>query len=413
MMVLLLTACRQVQTPATIPVPSRTPTAHLTPVPLPTQTTHPAATVDPTSTYPFRRITSLTDQLPKLYTQLDVQVRAPADGSVWVITRQAAARWDGQTWDPIHILEEGMLADVDESGRLWVLPQDVEEIRAWQNGEWAAYSVESGWTSAHINLPWRITSRKDGTLWLPTAMDVRSFDGKRWTIHSLTEMGFPVPEEEDRWILHQITAPDAGEQTWIGECYWAGPGPVGGAGVRWRTDQTWQGASAPVGPVCVSVIHVDLVGNVWIGVPDAVWRYEPGSQTWTSLPVPDTSEVEQYNFTYPIDLVVDASGDAWIHLQYCGGASCDTGHTRLYRVHNGEWSQIFDMQEYSILLGQLALTGSGQGWLFWDGSVYQLSGDVMEPVTALAAIGMDVSPEGRLWAVTSDGNDSALWTLEP
>ena len=403
MLILLLTACSQPQMP----------TADPSPIPLPTQTTRPTATGDSTSTYTFRRIAPLADELPKLYTQFDVQVRAPADGSVWVITHQAAARWNGQTWNPIHVLEEGMLADVDDSGRLWVLRQDAEEIRAWQNGKWTTYGAPSGWTSAHIDLPWRITSRKDGTLWLPTATDVRHFDGERWTLHTLQEMGFPVLQEEDRWIIHQIAASEAGEQTWVGECYWAGPGPVGGAGVRWHTGQTWLGALAPVGPVCVSVIHTDPTGNVWIGVPEAVWRYEPSSQMWASFPVPDTSEAEQYNFTYPIDLVADASGDAWIHLQYCGGASCDTGHTRLYRLHNEEWSQIFDMREYSMFLQQLALPGSGQGWLFWDGSVYRLLGDTVEPVTALAAIGMDVSPEGKLWVVTSDGNGSALWMLEP
>lgn len=62
---------------------------------------------------------------------------------------------------------------------------------------------------------------------------------------------------------------------------------------------------------------------------------------------------------------------------------------------------------------QMVLDGKGQAWLFWDGTVYQLLGDEVIPVAELAALGVDVGSDGKLWAVSSHENDGALWVLEP
>ncbi len=409
----VLAGCGQSQTPTATPLSSSTPTISPSPTPDPTETLTPVPTASSAGAGPFQRVTSVTDQLPQLYNYMDAQLRAPADGSVWVIASQAAGRWNGQTWDFVYPLEENMLADVDESGRLWVFHQDADGIDAWQNGQWTTYGAESGWTSAHVTTPWQVSAAEDGAVWLPTDEDVRHFDGKRWTIHSLKEMGFPAVQAEDEWIVHRIALPYGGEQIWVGECYESGPGPVGGAGVRWFAKKTWRGADAPMGPDCVTVVQSDSEGNVWVGVREAVWRYDPAHQRWMSFPVPDTRQLEQYNFTYPLDLIVDASGDIWVHLQYCGGASCDTGHSRIYRIHNGQWSQMLDAQEYSMLLQQLALDGNGQTWLFWNGTIYRLAGDKATSVTELPVLAANVSPDGKVWILTSYENDNALWVLEP
>jgi hypothetical protein len=82
----------------------------------PTRTLPPTATYPPVDPGPFRRVTSLAEPFPNLFEE--VQVRAPADGTVWVITSRTIARWDGQAWNLVRSMEEDMLADVDENGRL-------------------------------------------------------------------------------------------------------------------------------------------------------------------------------------------------------------------------------------------------------------------------------------------------------
>jgi hypothetical protein len=431
LIVLSMLACGQLQPATAMPVPSSTfmpvftsePALTLAPPRITPSTRAPTRTRIPTAAYPpvvpgpFRRVTSLAEPFPNLYEE--VQVRAPADGSVWVITSRSAARWDGQAWNPVASMEEDMLADVDESGRLWLFRQDGDEIVVWQDGQWMTYGAGSGWTGARASAgsggwapkPWKVSVAADGTVWLPTETDVRHFDGQRWAIYTLEEMGFPAPEGDDSTgVVHQIALVEGGAQVWVGECQYTGPGPVSRPGVRWFDGVTWRGAETPVGSTCVSVVDVDPAGNVWIGAVDGVWRYDPARQKWTSYSLPEKF-LSGYNFTYTRDLMVDRSGDIWVYLQYCGGASCDA-NTILHRIHAGKWSQIFEKQEWFTPLQQLALDGSGQGWLFWDGSVYQLLGDEVTAVAVLPARGMDVDPDGKVWVVTGHESDADLWVLE-
>ena len=64
-------------------------------------------------------------------------------------------------------------------------------------------------------------------------------------------------------------------------------------------------------------------------------------------------------------------------------------------------------------LKQLALDGSGQVWLFWDGTVYRLEEESMKSVASIVARGVGVSPGGKVWVVADGEDDTALWTLEP
>ena len=384
-----------------------------------THTPNPTATYPPPGTGPFVRVISLTEPLPNLYDE--VQVRVPDDGSVWVITSQSIARWDGKDWENVHSMGQDMLADVDDSGRLWLLQNNGDKISVWQNEQWTTYGTDSGWTSANavksgwwVPKPWKVSVAADGTLWLPTETDIRSFDGQSWTIYTREEMGFPTqdPEWEDMaGIDHQIALVDGGKQVWVGECGYSGPGPISRPGLRWFDGVTWSGADAPVGQACVSVVDVDLAGNVWIGAQDVIWRYEPTLLKWTPYYLPE-SFLLGYNFTYTRDLIVDCSGDIWVYLQYCGGAGCDI-NTKLHRIQDGDWSQVFENDEWFIPLQQLALDGNGQGWLFWDGNVFQLIGSEVTSVAALSALGMDISSNGNVWVVAGHENDAALWVLEP
>jgi hypothetical protein len=85
----------------------------------------------------------------------------------------------------------------------------------------------------------------------------------------------------------------------------------------------------------------------------------------------------------------------------------------LYRIHEGQWTLIIDAQDGFMPLRQLALDGSGQGWLFWDGTVYRLEGESISQVASIAARNVDVSPDGRVWVVAEHEDDATLWILEP
>src|SRR4030042_5297631 len=122
--VLSIVACGPLQQSTVTPVPPDTstvapvpavaspitpplePTSTFTSTPLPIPTT--TATQPPEDIAPFRFVTSLAG-LP-VDSNEEVQVRALADGSVWIITSQVAMRWDGQVWQVGLVEGEGGLA---------------------------------------------------------------------------------------------------------------------------------------------------------------------------------------------------------------------------------------------------------------------------------------------------------------
>ena len=398
------------QPPAFIdtPIPQPAPVETLPPTQPPTQPAEPAGV--------FWRVTALPAALPSAYAE--VQVDAPADGAVWVSTSQGASRWFNQTWESVLSESEDMLASVDDEGRLWVLRSDASEIEAWLDGQWTAYGAESGWTDAPTSAEmswwsptsWRALNDLTGMLWLPTSRDVRLFDGERWSLFTLEDMSFPPPEMEDIGVIHRLVM-GGGADLWVGECYYGGPGPMGGQGVRWFDRSTWLGAEVPLGPTCVSAITAEKAGNVWLGADDTVWRYRYSDQTWTEYHLPQEF-LGDYNFAYARQLMVDGNGDAWVILELCGGASC-SGPAQVYRIHKGEWSLIQDAPSWDLPLKHLAVDGSGQGWLFWDGEVYKLEGESMKTVASIMARSVDVSLDGRVWVVADEENGAALWLLEP
>jgi hypothetical protein len=399
-------------TSTVIPTLASTSTAAPTPVPSPIIT----ATPMEGDINPFRFVTSL-DSLPVDSTG-QMQVRTLADGSVWLITSQAVMRWDGQAWEVMLDESEGVLAAVDDGGQLWVLRQDTSEISAWQDGRWTTYSDDSGWTSVGTfevsgwaPAPWSVYTDAGGTLWVPMERDVRTFDGNGWRVYTLEDMSFPLPEMEEISIVHDLAMVENNAEVWVGECYYSGPGPMGGGGVRWFDGQTWQGVDAPVGSKCVSAMEVDQFGNVWLGVYDVIWRYEHTGKSWTEYRLPETL-LSGYNFAYPLQLIVDQVGEVWVIEQMCGGASCG-GPVNLYRIHDGEWSLIIGAEYWESSFKQLVLDGNGQGWLFWEGMFYKLEGDPLESIVSIAARGVDVSTNGSIWVAIGSGEEGSLQVLKP
>ncbi len=388
----------QVPTRVKTGTPSRTP--QLTLIPLLTSTSTPSPT--PRMVGPFQVIASLPDMQNDSSGQ--VQVRALDDGSVWVIMPQKILRWNGTSWKELLSSRDNILATVDDSGQLWVLYPEIKEISALHGQDWFTYGAGKGWiaignfiNSGWYPSPWEIYRDKQGKLWVPMEKDVRSFNGERWTQYTLEDMGFPSPEMEDLIIIHQLILPEKNNAVWVGECYYSGPGPMGGGGVRWFDGENWYGNNAPVGSNCVSAMENDLAGNVWLGASTDIWRFDYSNQGWMQYSLPK-AQLSGFNFAYPTQLVVDGVGDAWVIMEMCGGASCGVA-TNVYRIHDGEWSLVLEAADWSSSFRKLLLDENGQAWLFWENLVYRLDSDPLEPLASISTRGVGVGPDGAMWVV--------------
>ena len=390
--------------------PTSTLTSTVLPI-LPTTATQPLEDIDP-----FHFVTSLAG-LP-VDSNEEVQVRALADGSVWIITDQAIMRWINQEWWVQPYNGDESLAAVDDSGKIWFLIKDSGDIATFQGDTLLPYTADSGWTNVDpfevdwwATAPWSVYTDASGILWVPLEQDVRALNGNQWRVYTLEDMGFQTSEVEDISIVHYLTTMDTTAEVWVGECTYSGPGPMGGGGVRWFDGQIWHGDEPPIGSQCVSAVTVDNSGDIWFGVSDSVWHYTHDGQSWTEFHLPEAL-LSGFNFTHPRQLIVDQAGDVWVIEQMCGGASCD-GQANLYRIHAGVWSLVTEADYWSSSFKQLILDRNGQGSLFWEEMFYQLDDTPLEPVTLMVAQGVDVSPDGRMWVVAGIGENINLYVREP
>ena len=376
-----------------------------TPISVPTDTPKPTPTVSlPSEQGPFQPVGDTGSILPGTI----IGLYASQDGAIWLVSEQGFARLGEDGWET-HLTDlTGQLVWVDKSGQVWTLNEETNEISRWQGGEWTTYNREDGWQPI---LDWFAqvgSSETDskGNLWLSTSQDVRFFDGESWETYIPEDMNMPPPEFEDvaTEIILQVLEND---EVWVGSCFWGGPGPFGGAGIRWYDGEAWQGANSPAAAGCVTKIEEDSQGHVWVALEDELWRYIPEREEWTRFEAPEPEEAQRYG--YATEMVVDLEGNVWIILAECGGASCFVG-TVPYRVQDGEWQQFANRIDAE--LWRLLLDSKGRIWIFSEAGISRIEDGEPSLEAQLFATHNAADPEGRLWIVTGIEAQQLLWVAD-
>lgn len=387
------------------PEPTVSPSPTHTPLTTPTPTATPAALVLPDL---LRPVAAIEDVAPGTFSRL----YPLPDGALWLITDQAVAKLVDSTWTVYLSHFTGELASIDAVERVWVVSEDTSAISAWDGSSWTAYAAGEGWTALDDDA-YRYAggARSDGSgrFWLPTAQDVRLFDGASWTVFTPQDMGMGEPPCEDCVPSFGVTVLKGSGEIWVAECEWSGPGPIGGRGVRWFDGQTWQGADSPVASGCATVIEEDSSGNVWLGVEAELWRYDPGAGDWTRFTPADEPPFGALRYGVVIDCVLDPFDEPWVTLRLCYGASCDTDV--LYHLRDGVWTQITQDPGY-VVHNRLVFDATGTPWLFWQGGVYRVTGDVPQSLVDLFAQSVVVDASGQVWFVARYEGRDVLWTLD-
>jgi hypothetical protein len=362
-------------------------------------------------------------------------LRSSPDGGVWAITEEGIARLEDGSWSLYLSEYPGRLAGIDGSGRVWVLGEDGSEISAWDGAPspdgapsgdgdaWTTYGADAGWTPLAESWHYYASGGQSdalGRLWFATSQDVRVFDGERWSVITPADLGMGPPLDEELDVVFSIAILESGA-VWVGDCEWGGPGPFGGRGVRWFDGSTadipsaltaggsaWHGADSPVASGCATEIVEDGDGNVWLGVEENVWRYDPASGAWTEFAPPEPPIGGRFGFLS--NLVVDPSGDPWPMIVICGGASC-YGSIALYHIHDGAWTQIGDVAEYDLQWGPI-FEADGTPWIFWNEGVYRIIEDTPELMAPLYARSIVADGSGKVWFLAWYEGQDWLWTLD-
>lgn len=387
--------------PTLTAAPSRTSTMTFTPTSTPAAAPLPGA---------LQIVIAIEDIMPG-----NIQRLLPAvDGGLWLVSDQAVVKWNDTNWKVSLPDYEGEAAGIDSSNRIWVVSQDTSRISAWDGDNWSDYDLLAGWQPIGTEDDWYRgvgwgQNDRQGRLWLNTTQDVRLFDGERWRVFTAEDMSMAQTDAGEFYSSFVVHVSQSSGAVWVGQCNWGGPGPFGGMGVRWFDGKAWLGADSPVASGCTTVIAEDQSGQLWFGVDENLWRYQPTTGVWTRFPPPEPP-LEGMRFGFTDSIQCDQSGDPWPALVLCGGASC-YGNIALYHMHDSTWTQIGEVADYEGKPYELFFSADAV-WLLRDNAIYRLSGDSPEWLADLYLQSAAVDNSGQIWLAAYVQGQAMLMKLE-
>jgi hypothetical protein len=378
------------------------PTATLTPTPTPEDTFTPTPTLPPD-------IDSLQLKVvlePILFGAV-IDFRLLPDGRMILTTSRGYATFEDED---IFLQMAGysqQMVGVDDFERMWFfIDGDGSRIYFWDGGL-DFILADAGWEPVDdvgIMLGQGVVTDSEDQVWLYTERDVRMYDGEQWTIFDMDDLGMPTPPYEEiirNLSLHYLKGID---QIWLASCYWGGPGPIGGGGVRWYEKGVWKGGGTSVREGCALSVAEDESGRVWMGVDDILWRYNPKTASWRHFPVPEPTDSKRYRFAG--DIVISPEGEPWASFLLCGGASCEDFNR--FRRQGEDWIPI---GEPYFFTQKLLFDGNGAPWIFGDG-IARVEDNQSTPISELIVEGVAVDANGRIWVVGHPmGGEMALWVM--
>ena len=341
----------------------------------------------------FEPLASFEGVLPGLLTDL----RVSPEGILWVINENGVASLKGSAWTvyfPDVIL---WLAGFDGAGRTWMVNDQGTAALSWNGSEWRIYGEREGWlpirTQRLLLLGEEMVTDRSGRVWMTTYQDVRSFDGREWTVYSLREIGFePFAEtaEYDGFSFPALEQ-DLQGNLWIGNCDSRGE-EIAGQGARWFDGITWQGDAEPTSSGCVQDIAVDADGRVWLGIDDLLWRFDPKTKAWTRFDLPEPPDDMRIGWIE--DIRFGPNGNPWIALALCGGSSCGSTYLR-YRLQQDRWIQVPQPGENGLY--KLYFDPEGNAWIFFGERLVLVEGSTLEPVPGVEICAIAQDSRGWLY----------------
>jgi dipeptidyl aminopeptidase/acylaminoacyl peptidase len=386
------------------------------PIPTPTPGPSPTPTLEPSTVGPFRAV-ALVD-VDFIGSSWEMKLYAASSGELYLFTDEAIAIFTGSTWEMYLSDLPGFLIGFDENERVWVVSEDGSEIFVWDGLSWISYGPDEGWMPFIGQHWWRrpvqrgVHTDQSGRIWLGSFEDLRVFDGARWTVYSIEDMGMPPPEHEEAHYNFTFTNLKENAALWVGTCDTSPLGPSSRGGLSWFDGDKWHGADAGIPQGCAGSIREDISGRVWVGINGDVWLYESPSGVWRSFTPPDPlPPLEVLWYGRVMSITLDPSDNPWITFLLCGGAGCE-GMMLLQHLQDGVWTQITESSFQLEGLQQLILDGEGAAWLFWNGTIFEMKGNVPEPVASLNARQVTMDASGQLWFVAWYEGQDWLWTLD-
>ncbi len=369
---------------------------------------------------PFEFVTTMDELLPGSQA---VDFLPTSDGSVWMITNVGIARLSDSGWKVYLSKHEGHFVGMDTLGRAWyinptnmaitetcikpsgpcLINPHMDSISAWDGTKWIRYANESGWTNFWVELspsPNFSMAELDGQIWISTSVDVRVFDGSRWRVIKLEEIGL-TPSLS----ILRVQSFASTEEVWVIGCYFNTP-PLHRSEIYGYEGSKWENRSVPEeNSGCLLRVQEDRQGDVWLTADETLWRFSRATEEWIKFVPPASGSSPNYIAA----LALNKAGEPWLTTW--------SNQPILYHLQNGVWSPIIPfnpLSGYALIF----IDSADRVWTPMHDGIYQILDDQPILVSHLdIAAPLTMDSAGRIWAVgrdSSSANDKlSLWVVNP
>jgi hypothetical protein len=376
---------------------------------------------------PFEFVATLDDILPG---SQGASFQPASDGTIWMITNAGIARLGDSGGIAYLSKHEGHFVGMDTLGRAWsinptnmamtdsclgpsgpcLINPDMDSISTWDGKQWTRYASESGWTNFSVvssPSPNFSMAELDGQIWLSTSVDVRVFDGSRWSVIKLEEIGLTPP-----YSLLTVQAFAGTKEIWVKGCDFIGPGP-NKSEIYVYDGSKWQNRSVPEDSGCLTRMQEDRQGNVWLAADKVLWRFTHATEEWIKFTPPAPGPPN--NIT---SLALNKAGEPWLTTLTCDEASASCNGSTLYHLQNDVWLPTIPFNSHNSSVG-VFIDSADQVWTTTRDGIYRVVDD--HPIL-VSHLNISFSPltmdsTGRIWAIgkdSSSANDKlSLWVVNP
>lgn len=377
---------------------------------LATKTISPTKTQD--SANPFTQIARASDFGGKI-TDLWYD---PESQQVFLSSLKGFYHISDDSWAPLFSQSVIEILGKDDAGRIWTLTSGGNSITSWNGISASTYGEKMGWTAPHsknylgFGFGDQIVTDQTNRVYLTTGFDdLRRFESdiSAWRSLSPRELTFKAlerPDSQEYFLTDVIKS--SSDHIWVSSCIGDGEKLLGN-GLRRLDGNTWK-EILELQDQCILDLESDSAGRVWAAGVDALFAYNPNTDSWTKYSIP-----EDYHGRQSIlDIQLDSKERPWL-IAMRGGSAKKYGSLAIYFFPYSDWVKVYETESWQPVSIYPDMKGE---------IVYCLNGGVYETISAKPQLIGRLSPgkcivqtdaNGQIWIAMLDGIDTGLWLYNP
>ncbi|HMN11371.1 MAG TPA: hypothetical protein PKD55_03480, partial [Bellilinea sp.] len=298
----------------------------------------------------------------------------------------------------------------DLAGRAWMIHPLGFTISNWDGQTLNQQELNDGWDVAflreQIEFPTRtFNSDTAGNVWLVTRNDMRFYNGRKWTLHSLYKAGLPHTEGTgEPTALSAIGIPGTTDILVAG-CRFVADAPTQGITPRLLYHGVWEDFREFGQYPCITQLGSGQDGSIYAVQTSTLWHYDP-EHKWQKYPLPAEHEGQHLVGILEVDITKDHA--VWVIVGY-GDEKNLIRSKVIYQLVGETWQSTRASNQFAVQ--KLLFKADGRPILWENQQLFSYDATILQwtQLTNADIKAATADSNGGIWAVTEDLRQLSVW----